>query len=101
MRAVIAHAAAYQGLAGVLVGGVDDEASELHQSCVHMTDIGDRLIARAREAGALRRDATGADIFALVNAAAWIAEQMSTEQADRLVELTMAGLLGGHLLGDP
>lgn len=58
-----------------------------------MTDIGDRLIARAREAGALRRDATGADIFALVNAAAWIAEQMSTEQADRLVELTMAGLL--------
>lgn len=57
------------------------------------TDIGDRLIAKARAAGALRQDATGADIFALMNAAAWIREQMSKEQADRLMDLTMGGLL--------
>ncbi|EIV92070.1 TetR/AcrR family transcriptional regulator [Frankia sp. QA3] len=93
VHAVIAHAAAYQGLAAMLAEGVDDEASELHQSCVQMTDIGDRLIARARQAGALRRDATGVDIFALMNAAAWIAEQMSAEQAGRLVDLAMDGLL--------
>lgn len=28
-----------------------------------------------------------------MNAAAWISEQMSKEQADRLVDLTMSGLL--------
>ncbi|WP_131764660.1 TetR/AcrR family transcriptional regulator [Candidatus Protofrankia californiensis] len=93
VRAVIEHAAAYQGLAAMLAEGVDDQASELHQSCVQMTDIGDRLIVKAREAGALRQDATGTDIFALMNAAAWISEQMSKEQADRLVDLTMGGLL--------
>ncbi|REE96768.1 TetR/AcrR family transcriptional regulator [Thermomonospora umbrina] len=94
VRAVIEHATAYQGLAAVLAEGVGDEASELHRSCVRMTDLGDRLLARARTAGALRRDATtGADMFALMNAAAWISEQMSGEQADRLVDLVMSGLL--------
>ncbi len=93
MRLVIEHAGAYQGLAALLAEGADDESSELHRSCVRMTGIGDRLVANAREAGVLRRDATGTDIFALMNAAAWIREQMSKEQADRLVDLTMAGLL--------
>jgi len=58
-----------------------------------MTAIGDQLIARARAAGALRQDATSADLFALMNAAAWIAGQMSWERADRLVDLTMCGVL--------
>lgn len=93
LRAVIDHAGAYQGLAALLAEGADDQTSELHRSCVRMSGISDRLIARAREAGALRRDATGADVFALMNAAAWIAERMSRQQADRLVDLTMSGLL--------
>ncbi|WP_433468944.1 hypothetical protein [Spirillospora sp. CA-128828] len=66
---------------------------ELREACLRMADLGDRLVARAREAGALRQDAAGADIFALMNAAAWISEHMSKEQADRLVNLTMNGLL--------
>lgn len=93
IRAVIEHAAVYRGLAAMLANGFDDEASELHQSCVQMTGIGDRLIVKAREAGALRGDVVGADVFALMNAAAWISEQMSRKQADRLVDLTMGGLL--------
>ncbi|WP_433173535.1 TetR/AcrR family transcriptional regulator [Actinoallomurus sp. CA-150999] len=93
VRAVVEHAAAYQGLATMLADGLDDQASELHESCVRMTDIADRLIAGARAAGVLRQDVTGADIFALMNAAAWIGEQMSREQADRLVDLTMGGLM--------
>jgi AcrR family transcriptional regulator len=93
VRAVIDHATAYRGLAAMLAAGVDDEASELHRSCVRMAELGDRLITAARTAGALRGDATGTDVFALMNAAAWIAEQMSREQADRLVDLTLRGLL--------
>ncbi|WNI20562.1 helix-turn-helix domain-containing protein [Streptomyces sp. ITFR-16] len=93
VRAVVEHAAAYQGLAAVLADGLDDQESELHASCVRMTDIGDRLVANARTAGTLRRDVTGADIFALMNAAAWTREHMNPEQADRLVALTMDGML--------
>ncbi|MGW1225152.1 TetR/AcrR family transcriptional regulator [Streptomyces sp. NPDC002530] len=91
VHAVVEHAAAYRGLAAVLAGGLDDEASELHASCVRMTETSERLIARA--AGALRRDVSGADVFALMNAAAWTREHMGPAQADRLVALTLDGML--------
>jgi AcrR family transcriptional regulator len=93
VHAVVEHAAAYQGLAAVLAAVLDDGESELHDSCVRMTDISEQLIAKARAAGALRRDVTGADIFALMNAAAWTREHLSPEQAERLVALTMDGVL--------
>jgi AcrR family transcriptional regulator len=89
--AVVNHAATYSGLAGLLVVGLQDEASELHESCLRMTSIGEVLVAKA--SGALRTDVTAADVFALINAAAWVREQMSPEQADRLVRITMAGLV--------
>ncbi|MEU7858537.1 hypothetical protein [Nonomuraea sp. NPDC049141] len=44
VRAVTEHAATYSGLAAMLAGGLDDEASELHASCLRMADIGERLI---------------------------------------------------------
>lgn len=93
VHAVVEHAAAYQGLAAVLADGMDDGESELHASCVRMTEISDQLIVKAREAGALCRDVTGADIFTLMNAAAWTREHMVHEQADRLVALAMNGML--------
>lgn len=93
VHAVVKHAAAYQGLAAVLADGLDDQESELHASCVRMTDLSDQLIANARAAGALRQDVTGADIFALMNATAWTREHMHPDQADRLVTLTMNGML--------
>lgn len=93
VHAVVEHAAAYQGLAAMLADGLGDQDSELHASCLRMNDISDRLIANARAAGALRRDVTYADIFALMNAAAWTREHLSAAQADRLVELTMDGTL--------
>ncbi|WP_106403274.1 TetR/AcrR family transcriptional regulator [Actinocorallia populi] len=108
VRLVVEHAAAYQGLAAVLADGLGDRDSELHASCTRMTDISDRLLADARTAGALRRDVTGADIFALMNAAAWVREHMSPEQAERLVALTMDGMLtqepdgaGGRVIRRP
>ncbi|MFG2824891.1 TetR/AcrR family transcriptional regulator [Kitasatospora sp. NPDC048365] len=89
IRSVVRHAAAYQGLAAQLASGAD----ELHDSCLRMTAIGDRLTDRARAAGALRGDTTGADVFTLMNAAAWTREHDTPAQADRLLDLTLAGIL--------
>lgn len=93
VNAVVAHAATYSGLAGLLIDGLGDEGSELHASCETMTDIGARLVAGASAAGALRAGVTGDDVFGLINAAAWLREQTTAEQADRLVGYTLAGLL--------
>ncbi|GAA2208960.1 hypothetical protein GCM10009850_044180 [Nonomuraea monospora] len=91
MNAVIEHAATYSGLADMLMNGLDDEASELHASCLRMTGIGERLLAEARERGVVRPEVTGVDVFALINAAAWIREQSSREDAGRLVRFTIDG----------
>jgi AcrR family transcriptional regulator len=90
---VVTHAATYQGLATLLADGVDDEVSELHASCVRMTGIGERLVARAIEAGVVRPGVTGVDVFTLMNAGAWTREHASEEQAARLVAFTLDGLL--------
>lgn len=90
--AVVDHAAAYQGLAGVLVAGFDDEASELHASCLRMVDIGERLVAKARMADAIDQGVRGVDVFALMNAAAWLRGNGSVEQADRLLTFAVAGM---------
>jgi AcrR family transcriptional regulator len=92
VRAATEHAATYSGLASLLAGGLDDEASELHASCLRMADLGERLIAQARDSGTVRADATGADLTALTTAAAWLREHMSREDADRLITLTLNGL---------
>ncbi|MEV0231768.1 helix-turn-helix domain-containing protein [Nonomuraea sp. NPDC050786] len=92
VRAATAHAATYSGLASLLADGLDDEASELHDSCLRMAGIGERLIARARASGAVRADATGADVTALTSAAAWLHEHVSPPAADRLITVTLDGL---------
>src|SRR6202020_816389 len=87
MRAVTRHAAAYQGLALMLAAGAENERSELHESCVHMADLTEKLTARARDAGVIRGGVTGADVSALISAAAWTAARTSAEEADRLLDL--------------
>ncbi|MGW0329357.1 TetR/AcrR family transcriptional regulator [Nocardia sp. NPDC003183] len=93
IRAVLDHASTYQGLAQILSAGADDAASALHAACLRMTEIGDRLVANARLAGALRADVTGDDVFALINALAWSREHTSRRQADRLLDLALDGAL--------
>ncbi|MFE1322570.1 TetR/AcrR family transcriptional regulator [Kitasatospora phosalacinea] len=91
VRAVVRHAAAYQGLAAALAARSD----ELQDSCHRLTAIGERLVDRARTAGALRGDTTGADVFTLMNAAAWARGHDTPAQADRLLDLALAGMIVG------
>jgi AcrR family transcriptional regulator len=95
VRAVTEHAATYSGLAAMLANGLDDEASELHASCLRLAGIGERLITRARTSGTVRPDATGADVTALTTAAASLREHLSAADADRLITLTLDGLVRG------
>jgi AcrR family transcriptional regulator len=92
MRAATRHAAAYQGLALMLADGAGNEQSELHESCVHMAALTEKLTARARDAGVIRRGVTAADVSVLITAAAWTAERASAGEADRLLDLAFDGL---------
>ncbi|KAB2349996.1 SbtR family transcriptional regulator [Actinomadura rudentiformis] len=83
-------------LAALLAEGLDDDASELHASCLRLADVGERFVTRARESGALRPDATGADITVLTTAAASLHEHLSPTAADRLITLSLAGLAPRH-----
>jgi C4-dicarboxylate-specific signal transduction histidine kinase len=74
---------------------LDDEASDLHEACGRMAAITEALLTAAREAGAIRSDVTAADIHALMNAAAWMREQVQEEQAEHLLELLVNGLRPG------
>ncbi|MET0233256.1 MAG: helix-turn-helix domain-containing protein [Kibdelosporangium sp.] len=94
IHAVVKHAATYQGLAGVLVAGLQGEASELHAECERMTSLGEQLTHRA--ADVLRPGTTSADVFAVISSAAWVREQVSAEQSDRLLAIAIDGLLHGH-----
>ncbi len=92
VRAVVQHAATYRGLAEVLVHSLEDNGSELHASCLRMNSIGEELIDRAGRAATLGPDATAADLFTLINAAAWTREHAGPAQADRLITLVLNGL---------
>lgn len=96
MRAVTVHAAAYRGLATLLMESLDDEASELHEACGRMAAITEALLHTAREAGAVRVDVTAADVHALMNAAAWMREQVQEDTAEHLLDLMVNGLRPGH-----
>lgn len=91
-RISVAHTAAYRGLASSLISCFDDPTSPLYGACHAMTEMGERLVERARAAGGIRPDAGASDLFALITAAAWVREQVSEEQAERLLRIMLDGL---------
>lgn len=96
IRAVVVHAATYQGLAGVLVASFRGDVPELDEACRRMTWFGEQLTAQAADTGVLRPGVTAEDVVALISSAAWVREQISVEQADRLLEISLGGLIPEH-----
>ncbi|MGQ4615647.1 SbtR family transcriptional regulator [Nocardia sp. R7R-8] len=92
VRAVVRHAATYQGLATMLVHSLDDDGSELRASCLRMNSIGAELLDRAVRSAALGPDVTATDVFTIINAAAWTREHAGPDRADRLITLALDGL---------
>ncbi|NBE80672.1 TetR/AcrR family transcriptional regulator [Micromonospora rubida] len=91
-EAAVAHAARYRGLGASFMRAIEDESSDLHAACEAVLAAGERLVARARAAGELREDVTAPDLYALVNAMAWVGEQSSPAQGERLLTFTLDGL---------
>ena len=92
IRAVVRYAATYRGLAEALAESLEDDGSGLHASCLRMNGIGEELVERAGRSAALRPDATAADVFTLINAAAWTHEHAGAGPADRLISLVLDAL---------
>lgn len=93
LRAVVAHAAVNRGLGAALMMGAHsaDLGSTAHAM---IRTEGEKLLARAQAAGAVRPGVAIGDLLALVNAISLAAEQESghPEQADRLLTLVVDGV---------
>lgn len=94
LRAVVAHASSYRGLARALMSASHDESSALAQCSAPLHAAGERLLFRAQEAGTVRRDVSIGDLMQLTNAIALAAEQDPADEqlADRLLTLTLRGV---------
>ncbi|MEV4121710.1 TetR/AcrR family transcriptional regulator [Micromonospora sp. NPDC049645] len=90
-HAALSHTATYRGLGTALMQAVEDETSELHMACKTVLAAGEGLVARGRATGEVRPDATAADLYALINAAAWAGEQSSKNQGERLLTFGLDG----------
>jgi AcrR family transcriptional regulator len=94
LRDFTAGSTAYRGLAASMMATLGDEYSPLHASCLAMREAAARLLKRAQDSGHIRPDVEGTDLFALVSAVCWIADQAPSIAARRehLFSLVMDGL---------
>jgi AcrR family transcriptional regulator len=94
LRETVAAAHAYSGVTASMMAAIEDPDSALHGSCVAMQSAGTRLLKHAQVAGMARRDIDGADLFALVGALAWLADQNTpAARADRLFDIIASAIL--------
>ncbi|GIH49070.1 transcriptional regulator, TetR family [Microbispora rosea] len=94
-------ASAYRGLTASMMTTIGDEGSALHASCSAMREAAGRLVKRAQDDGRIRPDVDGMDVFALISAVGWIAEQgpVVAERRDHLFSLVLDGLAAGPVSG--
>lgn len=94
LRLNMERATTYRGLAASVMVTLLDEGSDLYVACRDMRAAGSALVARAQEAGALRRDVELSDLLMLVHGIAWASQQSRRldDRADRLLTLAMDGL---------
>ncbi|GAA2630443.1 TetR/AcrR family transcriptional regulator [Dactylosporangium fulvum] len=95
LRAFVAHAATQRGLAAALTTADGGEEPPQDETCRTMIRAaGAKLLARAQQAGSVRRDLTIGTLLTLVNAIALITERRpdGAEQADQLLDVVIGGI---------
>ncbi|MGW5681891.1 TetR/AcrR family transcriptional regulator [Nonomuraea sp. NPDC003754] len=95
LGAVAAHAVSNRGLAASLMGGADDGDPLVGATCHTMiVEAGQGLLARARQAHAVRSDVSIVELLTLVHAISLAAEQQpdGAALADRLLTLVLDGV---------
>lgn len=94
VRDWVAFAGSYKGVVNMMAAAHADASSALYASCAAVHSASARLLARAQEADAARKDMNGDDLFALMTALGWAVDQPSfAPRADRLVDLLTSALL--------
>ncbi|MFF5207242.1 TetR/AcrR family transcriptional regulator [Streptosporangium sp. NPDC000396] len=95
LREFTAGATVYRGLVTSMMATLEDEGSPLHASCLAMRTAAARLLERAQDSGHIRPDIDGTDLFALINAVGWIADQAPSiaTRREHLLSLVMDGLV--------
>jgi AcrR family transcriptional regulator len=94
LREAVAAAHNFSGVTAAMMAAIEDPNSALHASCVAMRGAGTRLLVRAQVEGLARTNVDGADLFALVGALAWLADQPSTApRADHLFSFIASAIL--------
>ena len=101
LRETVAVAHNYYGVTAAMMAAIEDPNSALHASCVTMRAAGTRLLARAQAEGMARTDINGVDLFALVGALAWLADQPSlASRADHLFSVIASAVLTNRASSD-
>ncbi|MCM2472212.1 TetR/AcrR family transcriptional regulator [Rhizobium sp. CG5] len=96
LKEAVAMTHAYRGIIAPMVAAIADESSALHASCVTLRTAGTRLLKRAQAEGVARQDMDGNDLFALISALAWLADQPPlVPRADHLFEIISDAILRG------
>ncbi|CAN7426690.1 hypothetical protein LJR231_002761 [Phyllobacterium sp. LjRoot231] len=94
LREAVAMTHNYSGVIAPMVAAIADENSALHASCVSLRAAGTRLLVRAQAEGVARRDMDGNDLFALISALAWLADQPPlVPRADHLFDIISDAVL--------
>lgn len=90
----VVGAGAHRGLAADLLATLSDPTSPLHAACATMRGAGDRLLRAAQDAGEVRPDITGVELFALVSAVGWISDAVPAiaDRQDHLLTVVLDGL---------
>jgi AcrR family transcriptional regulator len=97
LRDMVRMAHDYSGAIRSMVAAIEDEASALHASCVTMKAAGTRLLIRAQDAEEARADMNGTDLFALVGALSWVADQPAlTSRSEHIFGIVAGAILTGN-----
>ncbi len=75
LREAVAVTHNCSGAIALMVAAISDETSALHVLCTALHSAGTELLHRAQKKGVARADMDGNDLFALISAMAWLADQ--------------------------
>jgi AcrR family transcriptional regulator len=93
-REGVAFVHSYSGVVALFAAAHADPDSALYASCAAMHSACARLLQRAQAEGTARTDVDGDDLFALMSALGWLADQPSfAPQADHLFHVIASAIL--------
>jgi AcrR family transcriptional regulator len=93
-REGVAFVHSYRGVVALMASAHEDPDSALFASCTAVHEAGARLLKRAQAEGTARADLDGVDLFALMSALGWLADQTGfAPRADHHFRIIVSAIL--------